>query len=119
MLRGKMKKSRFIFLFSCVIFLASTALQSTYGQLIKDVKGQDISLSIILSSIANIIDMDSSMENKEIPSETLHSLLKLLKSSSFPTAVANISNQQCVTDSLLYVHGIYNISSSSRWARQS
>lgn len=49
----------------------------------------------------------------------LHSILTVLKSSSFPTAVANISNQKCVEDSLLYVHTLYSLGPNTTWARQS
>lgn len=51
--------------------------------------------------------------------DSLHTILAILKSSSFPTAVGNISNQQCVEDSLLYVHSLYNVTAGARWARQS
>lgn len=48
----------------------------------------------------------------------LHNLLETLLSSGFPTAVANASvvSSQCIEDSLLYVHSVYNF---SLWALQS
>jgi hypothetical protein len=48
--------------------------------------------------------------------DVIHQLLKALKSSSFPTAVAQNISQECIDDSVLYVHSYYNL---SLWALQS
>ena len=48
--------------------------------------------------------------------QNIHDFLKLLKSSSFPTAVAKNISQQCTDDSVHYVHSYYNL---SLWALQS
>ena len=45
----------------------------------------------------------------------IHNLIVAIKSSSFPTAVAQNISQQCTNDSLLYVHSLY----TSLWALQS
>lgn len=47
----------------------------------------------------------------------LHNVFAALKSSSFPTAVANNISQQCLEDSQLYVHSLYT--NRSLWALQS
>lgn len=48
----------------------------------------------------------------------LHDIFQNLLSSGFPTAVANSSivSQQCIDDSILYVHSVFNF---SMWALQS
>lgn len=52
--------------------------------------------------------------------DKLHIIFEKLKSSSFPTAVANLTNQKCVNDSLLYLDTLYSLSgSNASWARQS
>lgn len=63
-------------------------------------------------------DLDTAFLSKGPVTEAL---FKLLKSSSFPTAVAsNLSNQKCVNDSQLYVTTLYSLSgSNASWARQS
>ena len=48
--------------------------------------------------------------------DVIHQLLKALKSSSFPTAVAKNISQQCIDDSVHYVHSYYNL---SLWALES
>jgi hypothetical protein len=45
----------------------------------------------------------------------IHNLIVAIKSSSFPTAVAQNISQQCTDDSLFYVHSLY----TSLWALQS
>ena len=45
----------------------------------------------------------------------IHNLIVAIKSSSFPTAVAQNISEQCTNDSLLYVHSLY----TSLWALQS
>ena len=72
------------------------------------------SSSILLSEIVK----EWGLENKAISDiivRFLHDLVVAIKSSSFPTAVAQNISQQCTDDSLLYVHSLY----TSLWALQS
>ena len=63
---------------------------------------------------------DRSPNSEKALIDALHTIFKLLKSSSFPTAVAVLSNEKCVNDSLLYVHTLYSLTgSNASWARQS
>lgn len=50
-------------------------------------------------------------------SSIIHNVLAALKSSSFPTAVANNISQRCLEDSQYYVHSLY--ANRSLWALQS
>jgi hypothetical protein len=47
----------------------------------------------------------------------LHNVFAALKSSSFPTAVAQNISQQCLQDSQLFVHNLYT--NQSLWSLQS
>lgn len=72
------------------------------------------------SQLMNEIDDRSPSSDKTIITTILHKIFTALKSSSFPTAVADLSNEKCVNDSLLYVHTLYSLTgSNASWARQS
>ncbi len=65
-------------------------------------------------------EFDNTFSSKGPLTDALLTLFKLLKSSSFPTAVANLSNQKCVNDIQLYVNTLYSLTgSNASWARQS
>lgn len=70
--------------------------------------------------LLKLINVYGSSKSENVLTDTLYLLFETLKSSSFPTAVANLTNQKCVNDSLLYVHTLYSYSgSNASWARQS
>ena len=65
-------------------------------------------------------EFDASDLTKSVLTDALHNFFEKIKSSSFPTAVANLTNQKCVSDSQLYVHTLYSLAgSNTSWARQS
>lgn len=68
-----------------------------------------------------IAEFDASSDHtKSVVTDALHNFFETIKSSSFPTAVANLTNQKCVSDSQLYVHTLYSLAgSNTSWARQS
>lgn len=100
--------------FLSLALLLLTIEQRIYGQDIRR-NGKEHE---IRSEMINLLALEDNTIGGGVVG-ALHSLLTLLKSSSFPTAVANISNQQCVSDSIAYVHSLYNPKPTTRWARQS
>ena len=59
---------------------------------------------------------DNRLDLQSIIRRWLHDLMVRFLTSSFPTAVANVS-AQCQMDSIAYVHNLYTLNGS--WARQS
>ena len=54
--------------------------------------------------------------DKATPQEWIHQLVKLIRGHSFPTAIASNISDQCIQDSLHYVHSYYNLEA---WALKS
>ena len=54
--------------------------------------------------------------DKTTPQEWIHQLVKLIRGHSFPTAIASNISDQCIQDSLHYVHSYYNLEA---WALKS
>jgi len=108
-----------------VLVIISTAFNKnlvTNGQLIPSANYNDwLPVSEDQQSWMETIEQLDTLDLKGPLTNLLHRIFKALKSSSFPTAVANLTNEKCVRDSQLYVHALYNLAGSSNtsWARQS
>jgi len=76
-------------------------------------------LSASFKSIQLLQYFEDNLNSGEVTLDALQNIFKALKSSSFPTAFANLTNEKCVKDSQLYVRNLYNSGSNSSWARQS
>ena len=75
--------------------------------------------SASFKSIQLLQYFEDNLNSGEVTLDALQTIFKALKSSSFPTAFANLTNEKCVKDSQLYVRNLYNSGSNSSWARQS
>ncbi len=76
-------------------------------------------LSASFKSIQLLQYFEDNLNSGEVTLDVLQNIFKALKSTSFPTAFANLTNEKCVKDSQLYVRNLYNSGSNSSWARQS
>ncbi len=108
---------RFWLLIAVVVTLAAGQAVPRLGSLSSDQQGElqswwDLKQSIETTLEEFLVEEDDSKLN--IIQQFFHDLLAGLLSSSYPTAVGNVS-QQCQIDSIHYVHNLYR----RRWAMQS
>lgn len=96
-----------------LFFLVSILISFCRGQLFEKISAslQSMQLKEYLENNLN--------SNDGVTLDALQAIFKALKSSSFPTAFANLTNEKCVKDSQLYVRNFYTSGKNSSWARQS